>query len=528
MDKYLPSNGVILDVGAGVGRDARYFAEQGLTVVAVEPASEFVRLGRSYTKGSSVQWLQDTLPDLDRVIALQMKFDLVLLSAVWMHVPPSQRDRAFRKLSNLLKPGGVIVITLRHGPNNDSRKMYEVSGAEVELLARKYGLSESETIKSSDTLGRSDVCWETFVVRLPDDGSGSFPTLRHILINDAKSSTYKLALLRSLIRIADGHPGGVLRRENGSVILPLGLVALYWARQYKILLDANIQQSGNSEKGLGFIREDGWGRLDKFSPLDFSIGNYFSGDEANALHATLKHISSTIRKMPVKYTTFPGSKKQIFEAEIKRTPSNVDSIYIDVDSLSTYGEFKLPEIIWELMSLYTCWVEPVVLNEWVQVMQGYKNNQNIPKYALLEHLEWQDAQRTTLLARQRVDQIRKEKPVHCVWSRVPLSIKYDIDHCLPFSRWPNSDLWNLVPTRVSINSNKRDRIPSDARFFEAKNSMIEWWLDAWREEHRRRFFSEARLSLPGLAQTEHDFEEVFEALKLQGIRLVEMQQLRRW
>jgi hypothetical protein len=31
-------------------------------------------------------------------------------------------------------------------------------------------------------------------VRLPDDGSGALPLLRHIILNDDKSSTYKLAL----------------------------------------------------------------------------------------------------------------------------------------------------------------------------------------------------------------------------------------------------------------------------------------------------------------------------------------------
>ena len=37
--------------------------------------------------------------------------------------------------------------------------------------------------------------------------SGALPLLRHVILNDAKSSTYKLALLRSLCRIADGSAG---------------------------------------------------------------------------------------------------------------------------------------------------------------------------------------------------------------------------------------------------------------------------------------------------------------------------------
>jgi SAM-dependent methyltransferase len=42
-------------------------------------------------------------------------FDAVLLSAVWQHVPPSRRARAFRKLCALLRPGGLLVLTLPNG-----------------------------------------------------------------------------------------------------------------------------------------------------------------------------------------------------------------------------------------------------------------------------------------------------------------------------------------------------------------------------------------------------------------------------
>ena len=37
LSRYLPQQGIALDVGAGIGRDAKYLAENSLTVVAVEP-----------------------------------------------------------------------------------------------------------------------------------------------------------------------------------------------------------------------------------------------------------------------------------------------------------------------------------------------------------------------------------------------------------------------------------------------------------------------------------------------------------
>ncbi len=525
---FLPTAGVVLDVGAGIGRDAKFFSQQGLEVIAVEPAASLLQLGKEYTQEDNVQWVADSLPELAHVNGLQLRFDLILLSAVWMHIPPSQRERAFRKLANLLKPNGYLVISLRHGPNADEREMFEVSTDELNSFAQQFGLSMRHAQPDEDTLNRAQVYWETVVMQLPDDGSGAFPVVRNILINDAKSSTYKLALVRTLLRIADGHPGAVVRREENRVILPLGLVALYWARQYKAMLDEDIQQNSNPNAGLGFVQEHGWKQLHNFAPLDFSIGNLFSGAAAAALHNTLKDIAKTIKNMPARYTTFPGSANQIFEVEIARTPAQLDSLYLDLKSLCSYGEFSLPLNIWDLMTQYACWIEPVVLNEWAQVMKDFRNNQSWAKHELLQRLEWQEAERTTRLARQRVEAIKQTKNVNCVWSAQRLKEKFHIDHCLPFARWPNNDLWNLLPTTAKINLEKKDRIPTNERFRIARASIVAWWQDAWLDGERAKFFTEASLSLPGIAAHNDNLEDIFEALVLQSIRVVEMQRIARW
>ena len=64
---------------------------------------------------------------------------------------------AFRKLINLLKPGGFIVITLRHGPAEPARGMYPVSLAEVEALARNHGAFIQSNIEAKDALGCRDI-----------------------------------------------------------------------------------------------------------------------------------------------------------------------------------------------------------------------------------------------------------------------------------------------------------------------------------------------------------------------------------
>ena len=533
INKHLPKSGLILDVGAGGGRDALFFSDQGLEVIAVEPATDLAALGKQLTQQASVQWIEDSLPNLKKVIELNLKFDLIILSAVWMHITLSDRGRAFRKLANLLKPSGKLVITLRHGNSPDEREMHSVSLDELTEYSKSNGLTVIDSQRSHDQLARVNTEWETVVMQLPDDGSGAFPTIRHIALNDSKSSTYKLALLRTLLRIADGHPGAVIRREDGRVILPMGLIALYWMRQYKPLIERDIQQNSVASKGLGFIKPTGWKAMGAIATQDLAIGQLFFDDQAQAIHQTLKDVASVIEKMPVKYITLPNSQKQVFEvAKPTKRLNKVDSLYLDLTTLHQYGELSVPEKIWDLMTQYACWIEPVVLNEWVLVMKDFKLNRLHPErqsHQLLALLQWQEAKRTTDFVRKRVEQIQTHQPVYCVWDRKPLKKAYAIDHCLPFARWPNNDLWNLLPSNLKTNLQKSDKIPTRQRFLDSKQTITHWWSNAWSSDQEvRQFFTQASLALPMLDDEERDLEAVFDAMLFQSMRLVETQQLMRW
>lgn len=54
----------ILDLGAGIGRDAAAFATMGHQVVAVEPTRELRQAGMTLHASTSIDWLDDSLPDL--------------------------------------------------------------------------------------------------------------------------------------------------------------------------------------------------------------------------------------------------------------------------------------------------------------------------------------------------------------------------------------------------------------------------------------------------------------------------------
>mgnify|MGYP006422547305 CR=1 FL=1 len=164
---------LVLDVGAGSGRDAAWFAEQGHEVVAVEPADALRQGAQDLHPSPRIQWLDDRLPGLNAVHDLDYRFDLILLNGVWMHVPPSRRKRAFRKLTTLLKPGGHLVFGLRSVPPDDERTTYETSVSALRDLSRSFALEFLQGTQTDDQLDRSEVTWHSVVFRLPDDGTGA-------------------------------------------------------------------------------------------------------------------------------------------------------------------------------------------------------------------------------------------------------------------------------------------------------------------------------------------------------------------
>ncbi len=244
-----------------------------------------------------------------------MAADLVLVSGVWQHVAPTDRPRAFRKLAALLRSGGLLAITLRHGPSGDDRRMHPTSRGEIEELALATGMVVERVVPAADTMGRSGVTWTNMALRLPDDGPDALPLLRHLVLDDQKSSTYKLGLLRALCRVAESSGG--LAREIGdeAVNLPLGIVALTWLRLYLPLVRANLPQMPNNRgaDGLGFAREGFRALLDGAAgPLDLRIGAIFTGDRATAVNAALWDAADTIAKMPATFLTYPNGGGPIF------------------------------------------------------------------------------------------------------------------------------------------------------------------------------------------------------------------------
>lgn len=147
----------ILDVGAGSGRDAGAFAQIGHQVVAVEPVDAFRDAGYRLHPHPDIRWVNDRLPALKRV---KGQYDLILASAVWMHLDEKDRRAAMRRVGPHLAPDSIFILSLRHGPVPPERRMYDVSSAETIFLAAKNNLKVVLRLEEQPSVhGTPGVTW---------------------------------------------------------------------------------------------------------------------------------------------------------------------------------------------------------------------------------------------------------------------------------------------------------------------------------------------------------------------------------
>jgi hypothetical protein len=131
----------------------------------VEPAQRLRTLAGTLHPQAAITWMDDSLPGLANISTMHMRFDLVWLSAVWMHVEPDHRQAAFDRIVALLKPGGRIMLTLRQGPFPDNRVMYATPVDEIEMLAARHGLSIVYRGQTGEGCGSDTVNWRAIFLQ---------------------------------------------------------------------------------------------------------------------------------------------------------------------------------------------------------------------------------------------------------------------------------------------------------------------------------------------------------------------------
>lgn len=159
------STGTALDIGCGSGRDSAWLARQGWSVVATDPSAAMLAGAKLLHPEPNIEWLNDGLPKLVQIRRLQRKFQFVLCSAVWMHIPVEQQSEAVETVSHLLALGGILNLSVRIGGDEPSKIFHSVDFERVVAAFSKYGLDLLKEAIDNDLLGRTDVVWRKLTLQ---------------------------------------------------------------------------------------------------------------------------------------------------------------------------------------------------------------------------------------------------------------------------------------------------------------------------------------------------------------------------
>jgi SAM-dependent methyltransferase len=157
--------GSALDVGCGSGRDAAWLARHRWRVTAVDPSIAMLEGAKRIHRSLRIRWIKDGLPKLEKVVSLGTAYDLVLLSAVWMHIPENRQAESAATVARLTAHGGIVNLTIRSGAGEPERGFHDT---DVDLLAAKFaghGVLPVNDVTDSDSFDREGVVWRKLTLR---------------------------------------------------------------------------------------------------------------------------------------------------------------------------------------------------------------------------------------------------------------------------------------------------------------------------------------------------------------------------
>lgn len=142
----MKENGRILDLGAGSGRDSRYFLERGFEVTSVDGSRELCRLASSYI-GHEVLCC-----DFFSFVPTCC-FDGIWAQASLVHLTKDEIQEMLRRMASWLEEDGTIALSFRYGDyvgEKDDRFYTYMTEASFEKLLEGTGLMVVSSWRSED------------------------------------------------------------------------------------------------------------------------------------------------------------------------------------------------------------------------------------------------------------------------------------------------------------------------------------------------------------------------------------------
>ena len=514
LERWIPRGARVLELGCGSGRDARRMAARGVRVTATDGSEEMLRIARNLAKdieGIRFQKLPlpprtpegDVLRTREKALAAlgaSAPFDALVAIGVLQHLDDAGLFDAALFIDAVLGDAGTIVLSI---PENhatataeDPRFYANRPAAHYSSLLSRFGFEEAYSERRESTGAPGKECtWVTLVFVRRAERLRAVSRLRGILEDEAKTATYKFALLRAVADVNIEAPGRArfLARNEWQpvagidadwVAIPFSLVVERWLDYFWELTAG----TGPAPRQIQGSRPLGFGAsLSRLQALyagdrlhfrrDFYEGRLALPDadpaKVKAFFETVIDIAEALKKGPVYFTGSKSSDgKPFYTSHVQKgawapTPAGL---------ARHFGELRLPVPLWNELNRSAPWFVNTVMLEWARLSVRFSQLAGEPATtaAVLARLLPPDApDRDTVLAKAVYE---GTGDLHCVWTDRPLTRStLAVDHMIPWARTHCNDLWNLLPADRGANGKKSDRLPTLRLLDEARPRLFRAW-----------------------------------------------------
>lgn len=164
--KYVVPGGKIIDIGAGSGRDIKYFKDRGFVAEGIDASEEMCRLATEYT-GVEVRCekIQDWQP--------LKKYDGIWTNASLLHLPLTEIEEFIFLAAEHLNIGGVVYISMKKGIetgyDNNGRFFIDFSEEMVQqIVAKSIAFEIAEIWETDDGMSRGGFQWLNLILKRID------------------------------------------------------------------------------------------------------------------------------------------------------------------------------------------------------------------------------------------------------------------------------------------------------------------------------------------------------------------------
>lgn len=158
--------GLVADIGSGSGRDTTWLAEIGHTVISIEPSVGLRTKAMADGVPANAVYVESVLPDLAGLDIFVQRFDLIICSAVWMHLDADEREVALSRIYELLsnEREARAIITFKVAPEEPGRGMHVLDADVITEEFSKQPFNYVSTTLNKDLMQRDDTRWYTTVL----------------------------------------------------------------------------------------------------------------------------------------------------------------------------------------------------------------------------------------------------------------------------------------------------------------------------------------------------------------------------